>query len=100
MILCRKVMRSFPDDAISRVGSPDKPAVLFLHGFLGRKEDWSEVIAGLSNSFCAIAIAIDLPGHGSNVPEDDRSYSMSGCAEAIIALLNKFGYRYCTYFSG
>lgn len=80
-------MRSFPEEAVLRVGSPDKPTVLFLHGFLGRKEDWSDVIANLTSGFAAIAV--DLPGHGRNHPKDDSAYSMSGCAEAIIALLDE-----------
>jgi len=45
------------------------PPVIFLHGFLGVKEDWRPVIHALSSN--ADCIAIDLPGHGelcSNVP--------------------------------
>lgn len=80
-------MRSFPDEAILRVGEQGKSAVLFLHGFLGRKEDWSDVIAHVNSNFTSIAV--DLPGHGKNHPENDSAYSMSGCADTIIALLDE-----------
>ncbi|HSX13347.1 MAG TPA: alpha/beta fold hydrolase [Chlamydiales bacterium] len=35
--------------------------IVFLHGFLGTKEDWNEVSSFLD----APCIAVDLPGHGS-----------------------------------
>lgn len=37
-----------------------KPAAVFLHGFLGRAEDWSETVSHLERT----ALAFDLPGHG------------------------------------
>lgn len=36
---------------------------VFLHGFLGQKEDWDELISSLPNK--KNCLAIDLPGHGS-----------------------------------
>src|SRR5690242_19189175 len=36
--------------------------LVFLHGFLGCKEDWTDVISHLKDHFCCYAI--DLPGHG------------------------------------
>lgn len=35
--------------------------LIFLHGFLGTKEDWNPVLSYLHDEQC---IAIDLPGHG------------------------------------
>lgn len=39
--------------------------LVFLHGFLGNKEDWDPVISLLSTEYRCIAI--DLPGHGKSV---------------------------------
>lgn len=36
--------------------------LIFLHGFLGCKEDWDPVIAQLKNQYSCVAL--DLPGHG------------------------------------
>lgn len=41
-------------------GSIENPPILFLHGFLGDKEDWMEVASLLSDQF--YCISIDLPG--------------------------------------
>ena len=46
-------------------GCRDNPTLVFLHGFLGSSQDWSETIALLKNDFHCIAI--DLPGHGASV---------------------------------
>ena len=42
--------------------------IVFLHGFLGRSEDWLEVCASLPPCRC---IGIDLPGHGDSPFEPD-----------------------------
>ena len=39
------------------------PTLVLLHGLLGDRQDWSEVIAGLEDINC---LALDLPGHGLN----------------------------------
>lgn len=49
-------------------GSLDLPPLLFLHGFLGEKEDWQEVISHLKNHYCCWAF--DLPGHGASPLEE------------------------------
>lgn len=43
--------------------------LVFLHGFLGCKEDWDEVISHLSPHFSCVAI--DLPGHGATPYTED-----------------------------
>ncbi|PKH01625.1 2-succinyl-6-hydroxy-2,4-cyclohexadiene-1-carboxylate synthase [Psychromonas sp. MB-3u-54] len=45
-------------------GSPQSPALVFLHGFLGNHQDWCETIKQLKESF--YCISIDLPGHGDS----------------------------------
>ncbi len=37
-------------------GSIKNPCVLFLHGFLGEKEDWQQIIEPLANRFYCLAI--------------------------------------------
>lgn len=45
-------------------GLPAKPAVVFLHGFMGSAEEWNNVTSSLKEkNFC---VAIDLPGHGKS----------------------------------
>ncbi|MEH6451969.1 MAG: 2-succinyl-6-hydroxy-2,4-cyclohexadiene-1-carboxylate synthase [Psychromonas sp.] len=47
------------------VGDKTKPALVFLHGFLGNHRDWLKTIDHLKDDF--YCIAIDLPGHGKSV---------------------------------
>jgi 2-succinyl-6-hydroxy-2,4-cyclohexadiene-1-carboxylate synthase len=92
-------------------GDPSHPPLIFLHGFLGAKEDWEAAFSFFQRHF--FCIAFDLPGHGStpyseHVLSDLKTmlekisstkpiligYSMGGrialqlqeCATAIIAL--------------
>jgi 2-succinyl-6-hydroxy-2,4-cyclohexadiene-1-carboxylate synthase len=44
-------------------GDPRHPPLIFLHGFLGAKEDWEEMFPYFEKHF--FCIALDLPGHGS-----------------------------------
>ncbi|WP_249977879.1 2-succinyl-6-hydroxy-2,4-cyclohexadiene-1-carboxylate synthase [Vreelandella olivaria] len=39
------------------------PTLVMLHGLLGDRDDWLEVIEGLEGVHC---LALDLPGHGQN----------------------------------
>ncbi len=88
-------------------GSPHHPPLVFLHGFLGCKEDWEEMLPFFEKQF--FCIAVDLPGHGATPYCEDIlgalkselvfkpilvGYSMGGrlamqlqeCAEAIVVL--------------
>lgn len=49
---------------VSRGGS-NGPPVLFLHGWLGHRDDWRGVVAALPGD--RAWIAVDLPGHGENL---------------------------------
>lgn len=42
-------------------GNKNLPPLVFLHGLLGSKEDWEEVIFPLTRRFCCYCL--DLPGH-------------------------------------
>lgn len=63
-----------------------KPAVLFLHGFLGNATDWNEVAIELAADFRTISV--DLPGHGKSVDLPDELYTVEGCASELISLMD------------
>jgi len=46
-------------------GDPQSPTLVFLHGFLGSRHDWSETIDYLKKDF--YCVCIDLPGHGDSI---------------------------------
>lgn len=46
------------------LGQQQERTIVFLHGFLGSKQDWSEVAEKLSEEFRCVLV--DLPGHGEN----------------------------------
>ncbi|PIS00404.1 MAG: hypothetical protein COT84_07635 [Chlamydiae bacterium CG10_big_fil_rev_8_21_14_0_10_35_9] len=48
--------------AFKEQGNPRKQPLVFLHGFLGNKDDFDDTIQYLLNDF--FCISIDLPGHG------------------------------------
>ena len=48
-------------------GKPENPTLVFLHGFLGNVDDWSETIKHLKDDY--YCVSIDLPGHGHSVPK-------------------------------
>ncbi|NDL69167.1 2-succinyl-6-hydroxy-2,4-cyclohexadiene-1-carboxylate synthase [Halomonas alkaliphila] len=48
---------------VSRESKQQAPTLVMLHGLLGNRHDWAEVIAGLEGIDC---LALDLPGHGKN----------------------------------
>jgi 2-succinyl-6-hydroxy-2,4-cyclohexadiene-1-carboxylate synthase len=50
-------------------GSPSAPPLIFLHGFLGCKEDWEEMLSFFDARY--YCIAIDLPGHAGTPYSED-----------------------------
>ncbi|QFU20635.1 2-succinyl-6-hydroxy-2,4-cyclohexadiene-1-carboxylate synthase [Shewanella eurypsychrophilus] len=50
--------------ALSCHGDNTKPALVMLHGFLGDKSDWSDLLRELTQYF--YCVCIDLPGHGKS----------------------------------
>ncbi|MBI2810840.1 MAG: alpha/beta fold hydrolase [Candidatus Melainabacteria bacterium] len=65
-------------------GDPRKPPLIFLHGFLGVKEDWLEIISYFESDF--FCIAYDLPGHGKSPYIE----SVVSAIQAEIAPLNPY----------
>lgn len=76
-------------------GSRDNPTLLFLHGFLGKKEDWKEVIKGLTKHYHCVSI--DLPGHGqTEFPSGQRLFGFSECADSLGEFLLHTGIDSCS----
>jgi 2-succinyl-6-hydroxy-2,4-cyclohexadiene-1-carboxylate synthase len=67
-------------------GSSDQPAVLFLHGFMGRGADWTPIIEAVQDR--AYCVAVDLPGHGISVGLPEGAYTMAGAAQHLTRVLD------------
>ena len=74
-------------------GDPELPAILLLHGFLGNKDDWAEIVPQLNGKFCGLTV--DLPGHGDTIVSDDSLYRMENCAAGLVELIDKLGLDRC-----
>lgn len=67
--------------AFRTYGEVTNPALVFLHGFLGCKEDWNEIAKHLeSKYFC---VCIDLPGHGESVWHHDPIDALKNTLESF-----------------
>ena len=66
-------------------GRPNKPPIVFLHGFLGVGSDWGEIAAPLAEDY--FCVCPDLPGHGANITRDfDAQLSVPQLALELRAL--------------
>ncbi|MBI4558951.1 MAG: 2-succinyl-6-hydroxy-2,4-cyclohexadiene-1-carboxylate synthase [Candidatus Hydrogenedentes bacterium] len=73
------------------VGNPKGRPVFFLHGFLGDRRDWDEVVAALSADFRCIAV--DLPGHGRTTVDGGlEQYELATTAGALVGLADRLGF--------
>jgi len=68
-------------------GDPHRPAILFLHGFLGSSADWAGTISALDERF--YCVAPDLPGHGRSLELTPRLYTIKGAAKTLRDLLDE-----------
>ncbi len=68
-------------------GDPHRPAILFLHGFLGSSADWAETIPALDERF--YCVAPDLPGHGASLGLPPEYYTIEGTTQALLGLLDE-----------
>jgi 2-succinyl-6-hydroxy-2,4-cyclohexadiene-1-carboxylate synthase len=64
------------------IGHPRQPLIVFLHGFLGRGDDFCHLAEGIVDRYSSLLI--DLPGHGGSLLTDDNAYTMAGAAALII----------------
>lgn len=72
--------------AFEVTGPPLAPAVLFLHGFMGSRRDWSAVAGALARTHRCIAV--DLPGHGeTGDPGNNALWTPEGCIAALADIL-------------
>jgi len=78
----------------SLIRNPDKPFIIFLHGFMGNIDEFDEAIKLLSNEFSYLTI--DLPGHGkTQVFGEEEYYTMPNTAHALINLLDELKIAKC-----
>lgn len=67
---------------------PDKPTLLFLHGFPSLAQDWSNQIAHFASEGYGV-VAPDLLGYGgTSKPEDYRAYSWRAMSAHIKEILD------------
>ncbi len=71
---------------LPRVRGGDGPAVLFLHGFMGSAASWAPHARRLQHHYTTLAV--DLPGHGGAVLNDEAAYTMPACVDALVATLD------------
>jgi len=75
-------------------GDEGRPAIVFLHGFLGSSRDWQSLTGQFAPDY--FTLCPDLPGHGQSVglryPED---YTMEGAAGQVRQILDAHGIGSC-----
>lgn len=75
-------------------GDRNNPLILFLHGFMGDRQEFNEIISLLSNQFCCLAV--DLPGHGqTRVVGGEECYTMPNTAQSLINWLDQLIVHNC-----
>lgn len=78
----------------SLTGNINKPLILFLHGFMGKIDEFDPAIKLLNDEFSYLTI--DLPGHGKTaILGGNEYYQMENTAQAIINLLDKLQINQC-----
>lgn len=71
-----------------------QPVILFLHGFIGKLDEFNEVVKLLGKEFSYLKI--DLPGHGNTrVIGKDEYYQIEQTAQALINLLDELNIAKC-----
>ena len=79
-------------------GDLSRPAILFLHGFMGDRFEFETAIATLSKQF--YCVAIDLPAHGQTQVHDqilsqDHYYTIQSIADLVIKFLDFLHVKPC-----
>lgn len=74
---------------VHRIGEPDKPPVLWLHGFMGSGADWFPIVEQFREQFWCVMP--DLPGHGqTKVSGNWSACTMPVVARELMTLLQNF----------
>jgi 2-succinyl-6-hydroxy-2,4-cyclohexadiene-1-carboxylate synthase len=72
----------------------NQPVILFLHGFIGKLDEFDDVIKLLGREFSYLTI--DMPGHGkTQVLSGDEYYTIEQTAQALIDLLDSLNIAKC-----
>jgi len=76
-------------------GVSTHPAVVLLHGFMGARGDWGEVVESLhATHYC---ICIDLPGHGESIAyEGSDPYRMKDAGEGVLHVLDALSVKHAS----
>jgi 2-succinyl-6-hydroxy-2,4-cyclohexadiene-1-carboxylate synthase len=86
-------------------GDASNPAILFLHGFMGDRDEFKQAIAVLSKQF--YCVALDLLGHGQtclidqnhqdldDIPRPEHYYTIHSSAHLVINFLDFLRLDYC-----
>ncbi|MBW4517138.1 MAG: 2-succinyl-6-hydroxy-2,4-cyclohexadiene-1-carboxylate synthase [Timaviella obliquedivisa GSE-PSE-MK23-08B] len=74
-------------------GRSDRPAILFLHGFMGDRHDFAPITSCLIEHYQCLAI--DLPGHGKTQVIEEAECGMALTAQAIIGALDQLQIPQC-----
>jgi 2-succinyl-6-hydroxy-2,4-cyclohexadiene-1-carboxylate synthase len=74
------------------MGDSQKHPVLFLHGFMGDRTEFHEVMQSLSIQY--YCISIDLPGHGTQL-SNHGNYTIADTARSLIEFLNALQIEKC-----
>ena len=67
--------------AAQLLGPDDGPLIVWLHGFLGDRDDWTPLVAQLPRFR---HLRVDLPGHGASPPLADDSAAFEPLCEALL----------------
>ncbi len=74
-------------------GNPNHPALLMLHGFMGRGEAFGPVMPFLESHF--YLVMPDLPGHGKSLfktlPVDSRPQNFTQVGEMVLGVMDALG---------
>jgi len=75
--------------ALSVIDQGEGPAILFIHGLGGYKENWEENLGYFAASHRAIAV--DLPGFGHSEKRADLPYGIEFFSDTLCAALDRLG---------
>jgi len=74
-------------------GCAHNPPILFLHGFMGDRHEFDQVIDALCDRY--YCLTVDLPGHGNTIVSHDQAYAMIPTAQALIKFLDQLAIASC-----
>ena len=72
--------------AYVETGPPEAPALIFIHGLLGRLDSWQDNVPAFADRYRVLAL--DLPGFGDS-EKDDRDYTIALFAQVVKGLMDQ-----------